>query len=128
MLNIFGQLKDKITRYIDVHVRLVKITVIEKTSALLSHFMLALIILFLVFFMLLYLGFGLGEAFVAAGLSRVAAAFLVPVVYLVLLIVVLLARKAMVTAFSNMFIKVLSHGDDEDDDDNDEDERKNDKS
>jgi len=48
-MNIFGQLKEKLTEYVDVYVRLFKINFIGRTANLLSYFMFAMICMLIVF-------------------------------------------------------------------------------
>jgi hypothetical protein len=122
-MSIFSQFTNKIARYVDVRVKLVKITLIEKTSALLSYFMYALIALFIVFCILLFCGFGLLEAFVMAGLSRMAASFITLGIYCLMLFALIALRKNIIRGFSNLFVSVMTDAGRKDDDDDDDDKR-----
>jgi len=119
-MGVINQLKEKIMRYLDVHVKLVKINFIWRTSILMSYFMFALISLFIVFCIVLFTGFGLTEAFMLAGISKMAAFFLTIGVYFVLLLVVIMLRKSITRFFASTFIKVLTEGDDDDPEEKDE--------
>ncbi len=115
-LNFFSSFKEKITKYIELQVKLFKINFIGKTSSLLSYFMFAMICLFIVFGILLLFALGLAESFVEAGLSRAGAYFSTLGIYVLLLVVIVLLRTKITTFFGNTFIKVLTE-DEEDGDD-----------
>lgn len=115
-MSIFGSIKDKITRYAEVHINLFKLNMIKRTSNLMSFFMFAMICLFVLFCILLLAGMGLVEAFSAAGMSRVAATFLTAGVYFVVLFILMGLRRNITRFFADTFIGLLTEdGDDEDD-------------
>lgn len=115
-MGLINQLREKITRYLDVHIKLFRINFIERTSNLMSYFMFALISLFIVFCIILFLGLGLTEAFMIAGLSKMVSFFLTIAVYILLLLLVVMLRKNITRAFSSIFIRVLTEGDEDDSD------------
>jgi hypothetical protein len=122
-MNIFTKLKDKIARYVDVQVRLLKITLIGRTANILSYFMFALICLFIGFSILIFLGRGLVELYVYLGMSHLGAFFGVTGTYALFLFLLIALRKKVVEAFSGVFIRILTEADDHNgDDDDDEDE------
>lgn len=112
---IFGGIKEKVIRYVEVNVNLFKIKLIGRTSSLLSYFMFALIILILLCCIILFFGYGLTEVFFDAGLSRIASYFLTTGIYCALLALVVLLRKNITGFFNNAFIDILTEDDDEDD-------------
>ena len=113
-MSIFSQLKDKITRYIDVNIKLVKINFIERTSGVLSYVIFAMILLFIVFCIMLLLGFGLTEEFVEMGLSRAVSFFITIGIYLLLFIIVIALRKNITRFFAGKIINVMTESDNED--------------
>ena len=118
-MSIFAQVKEKITQYIDVYIKLAKISFIEGTSNILSYFMFAFICLFLIFCVVLFMGFGMVEVFTAIGFTRLSALLMVLGLYFVTLILVLLLRGKITRYFAGGFIKLMTGGskDDEEDDD-----------
>jgi hypothetical protein len=112
-MSIIGRLKEKIAQYVDVYIRLIKINFIGRTANLLSYLMFAMISLFIAFCIILFLGFGLVEVFVALGLSKLASFFITIGIYLLLLAVVIASRKKITRFFASGIISVLTD-DDED--------------
>jgi hypothetical protein len=112
-MSIFGALKEKITRYIDVHIKLIRISFIERTSALLSYMIYALILLFIFFCIILFLGFGLTEVFVSAGLSKAVSFFITIGVYVILFIIAIMLRKKITRFFANEVVNVITEDDNE---------------
>jgi len=122
-MGMFDKVKEKISRYVDVHVRLFKVNFIGRTANLLSYFMFALISLFILFCIILFLGLGLTEAFMLAGMSKMVSFFLTIGVYLIFLFTVVMLRTNITDAFSGIFIRLLTESDDDDkkkDDDSDD--------
>jgi len=112
-MSIFGDLKQKITRYADVYIKLLKINFIGRSANVFSYFLFALICLFFFFCIILFIGFGLSEVFVEAGLSKMVSFFIVVGIYFLLLFVVMALRKKIIRFFASGFIRVLTEGDDE---------------
>ena len=110
-MNMLGQLREKIAEYIDVNVKLAKITFVGRTANLLSYFLYAFIGIFIFFILILFAGMGLVEVFSDAGLSRIAAFFITAGVYVLLLLLIVALRKNITTYFANVFISVLTEGD-----------------
>ena len=112
-MSILSDLREKITRYIDVHVKLIRISFIERTSALLSYLIYALILLFIFFCIILFLGFGLTEVFVSAGLSKAVSFFITIGVYIILFIIAIALRKKITRFFANEVVNVMTEEDSE---------------
>lgn len=110
-MGIFSSIKDKITRYIEVNIKLFKLDFIGRTANLMSFFMFALICLFMFCCILLFVGFGLTQVFVNAGASPVGAYFLTTGVYLLLLVVIILLRGSVTRILASAFIDVLTGND-----------------
>ena len=122
-MNFFSRWKDKATEYIDVRVGLLKLSFIERTSMLLGNLMVSFIYLFIALAFFIFLGFALLETFSSMLDSRVAGAFLTAGFFALMLGLLFALRKSIIKAFSSIFIRILTEGDDDDDDD-DRDDRK----
>ena len=115
-MSIFGSLKDKLTQYIDVYVKLFKLNFMGSTAKLLSYFMFSLICMFLVFIMVLLMGLGIVELFMMLGMAKAWAFFATLGVYLLILIVIMALRRNITTFFAGAFLKVLTDDKDESND------------
>ena len=113
-MSILSPIIDKVKRFIDVHISLLKVNVIGRTSVLLSYLMFGMITLFVLLCIILFFGFGITEIFVSAGFSKLAAYFATMGVYVLLLAGVFAARKPITRYFANNFIKVMTEDDGED--------------
>jgi len=113
-MGILTQLKEKVTQYIDVYVKLFKVNFIGRTSNIMSYFLFALICLFISFCIVLFIGFGLTEVFVEAGFSKMVSFFIVIGIYVLMLGIVVSFRKRITRFFASGFIRVLTEGDNED--------------
>lgn len=116
-MSILSQLKEKVTQYLNVYIRLLKVNVIGRTASVFSYFLFVLICLFIFFCIILYTGFGLTEVFAEAGLSKIASFFIMTGIYILLLVIVVALRKNITRFFANGFIRVLSEGDGEEEKD-----------
>ena len=112
-MSILTQLKEKVTQYLNVYIKLLKVNFIGRTANVFSYFFFALICLFIFFCIILYVGFGLTELFADAGLSKTASFFIVIGIYVLFLVIVVALRKPVIRFFANGFIRVLTEGDDE---------------
>ena len=112
-MNIIGQIKDQVSGYADVYIKLFKLNFIQRTSGLVSYLMFAMIGLFILLGVFLFLGFGLIELFADLGLSRLASIFIVVGIYILMLVVLMLCRKPVTRFFAGGIISVLTEGDDE---------------
>ena len=111
---MFSELKQKVTRYIEVNIKLAKLSFIERSANVFSYFLFALICLFLCFCIFLFIGFGLTEVFIEAGLSKMVSFFVVIGIYVLFLLIIVGLRKRITRFFSNGFVNVLTEGDDAD--------------
>jgi hypothetical protein len=116
MAGIFSDIKEKVVKYIEVNISLFKINLIGKTSGLMSYFMFALIALFMVSCIILFVGFGLTEVFFESGFSRTASYFLTTGVYCLLLVVIVLLRRPIIRFFANSVVDVLTEDERNDED------------
>jgi len=112
-MGILTQLKEKVTQYVDVYVKLFKINFIGRTANIFSYFLFTLICLFIFFCIILYVGFGLTEIFAEAGLSKMASFFIVIGIYVLLLGIVVALRKRITRFFAAGFIRVLTEDEEE---------------
>lgn len=107
-MSLWGKVRERIDDYINVNVSLLKLNLIDRTSGLMSYFMFALICLFVFCCIILFIGFGIAQAFIAAGISPMGAYFLTTGIYIGLFVVFVLLRRKITTFFSNAFIQVLT--------------------
>lgn len=100
--NLFEQLKE----YITTRIELVKIDLIEKSSALISTIISVVIIGFLSVFILIFLSTGLALYLGDLVQSEAAGFFIVAGIYILLVILIILLRKSLFeTRIINMMIK-----------------------
>lgn len=116
-MGIFSSVKDRITRYIEVQVDLVKVDLIGRTAGVVSYVLFALIGLLILFCIVLFMGLGLTSAFVKAGMSPLGAYFLTTGIYLLLLLVVILMRRPITRFFADSLVEVITASADEEGDD-----------
>ncbi|MBS1589658.1 MAG: hypothetical protein JST52_08620 [Bacteroidetes bacterium] len=114
-MDFISKWKDKIAHYVDVRLSLLKLGFIEKTSNILSYLIFVFIGLFLGLSILLFVGIALGEYFAAVFSSRTAGFMTTVGFYAILLICLFGLRKAIITAFSSVFIRILTSGNTEED-------------
>jgi len=122
-MSIISRFKDKIQQYIDVQLKLFKLSFIGTTANVLSYFIFLLIGLFIFFCILMFLGMGITELFVMLGFTRMAALFMTIGVYILLLGLLILLRRPVTRFFASGVITVLTDSD-KDDDDDDKDDKK----
>lgn len=116
---MFSQLKEKISRHIKVRLDLVRLEVVERSSGVLSYLMFSLICLFVVFCVLLFIGFGFSEVLTDMGLSRGASFFITTGAYVLLLILIVVLRRQIVGVFSDIFVRIMTEGEDDDENERD---------
>ena len=114
-MSILSDLKQKITGYLDVYIKLIKINFIGRSASVFSYFLCALICLFFCFCIFLFIGFGLTEVFIQAGLSKMVSFFVVIGIYFFFLIIGVAVRRKITRFFASGFIRVLTEGDNEED-------------
>jgi hypothetical protein len=116
-MNFINKWKDKIAHYVDVRVQLVKLSVIERSSNVLSYFIFVFICLFISLSVLIFLGIVLGELFSGLLDSRPLGYLVTTGIYLLLVGLMFAMRKTIINAFSSAFIRILTSMDDDDEDD-----------
>ncbi|MCW3121166.1 MAG: hypothetical protein JWQ38_658, partial [Flavipsychrobacter sp.] len=112
LMNILATIKEKILEYLDVHIKLLKLNFIGQTSKVVSYFLFAFICLFIVFAIVLFLGFGLTETFMALGLSKLASFFVTIGVYILMLTIVISCRRGITRFFASGIISAMSSDED----------------
>ena len=118
---MFSNLKEKITRHIQVRLDLIRLEVVERSSGVMSYLLFALICLFVFFVILLFIGFGVAELLYDAGMSRGASFITTTGLYVLLFVLVVVLRRNITGFFSDMFIRIMTE---QEDDDNDEEVKK----
>ncbi len=116
MLDFVNKWKDKVAHYIDVRLQLMKLSVVERVSGVLSYFLYVFISLFLAVTVLVFLGIGIGEFLSEVLDSRAGGFFITTGIYIVLLIILLMSRKAIINKLAGAFIAMLTDSSDEADD------------
>lgn len=115
---IFTDLKEDISTYAGLKLRLLKLMAVERAANILSALSHGLILMLFIFFTILFifiaLGFFLGDL-----LGSVALGFLiVGGIYFLLTIVFVMAKRSIRTHLVNIIIDALQTDNDEDEDDN----------
>jgi hypothetical protein len=103
--------KDKVAHYVDVRLSLMKLGFIERTSGILSYLIFVFIGLFLAVSILIFVGIGIGEYFSEVLDSRAGGFFITAGFYVLLLVVMFLLRNPITTAFSGVFIRIMTEVD-----------------
>lgn len=116
-MGIFGNVKDRITRYIEVQMNLLKLNLIGRTARVVSYVLFALICLLILFCIVLFIGLGLTNAFIEMGISAVGSFFITTGIYITLLILIILLRRPITRFFSDSLVEVITTEDDDDNDD-----------
>ncbi len=114
MLNLFNEWKENAARFFEVRANLIKLSFVERTSNILSYLIYVFILLFLAITVLIFLGISLQETFSHWFDSRILGAFATLGLYLVLAVIVILARKNILNAFAGIFVRMLTAEDEED--------------
>lgn len=116
---IFTELKDDISTYAGLKLRLLKLMAIERAAkiiAVLSH---AVILMLMGFFMILFLFMALGF-YLSQLMDNLALGFLVVGgIYVLLALVMIWAKDRVRLRLMNLAVEVLDDNDDDDDDDDD---------
>ena len=118
---IFTELKEDISTYAGLKLRLLKLIAVEKAAGILSAFSHGIILLLLIFFTILFLFVALG-LYLGELLNSMALGFLiVSGIYLLSTFCFLWAkRKIRITLMNTIIAAVVAEYDDDDDDDEDE--------
>lgn len=117
-MNILGNLKEKVADYVDVRVRLLKLSVVERTASILSYFAFLMIILLIALLAFVFIGFGMAEGFTALVDSRTGGFLLAALVFILLLLITFALRAKLFHKFANIFVKLLTEDEDEEDEKN----------
>jgi hypothetical protein len=115
MFDLFSKWKDKITQNVQLRIDLVKLELIERTSIILSYFIFTIICLLLALCILLFLGMGLGEFFSNLTGSNALGYTITAGIYILLFVILALARRPIVKMFLGFFINVMTDNEDLDD-------------
>ncbi|RYE22556.1 MAG: hypothetical protein EOP51_12955 [Sphingobacteriales bacterium] len=123
MVNIFGKWKDKLAHYVDVRVRLMKLTLIEQIANVMSYLIYILLLLFVLLAVFVFLGISLGEFMAEIVHSRSGGYLITSGIFILFIFLLVALRSTITTMFGNLFVGVLTSVKDKDDDiDDDEDD------
>ena len=95
---------------------------IERTSSVMSNFVLILVFIFIGFGLFLFMGFGIAEFFSYLWDNRIWGYFSAAFLFLVFGIILFAFRKKILNKLSDKFVTVMTEKRD-DDDDNEDDEK-----
>lgn len=118
-MNFFSKFTDKIAQYAKAQMDLIKLNFVQRVSGILSFLIFTVICLLFTLCIFIFMGIGLGEYFSALTDSKVGGYLLSSACFLLLFVILIIARKRVVNIFADIFIRILT------DQDNDEDERNN---
>ncbi len=107
-MSFISKWKDKISHYVDVRLNLLKLSMIERTSNILSYLIFVFIGLFLSVSVLIFIGIGVGEYFADVFDSRAAGFFTAALMYIILLAIMFLLRKPITNGFAGIFIRIMT--------------------
>lgn len=113
-MNFITKWFDEIAQYVDVRLRLMKLSLIERISGVLSYFIFAFVALFVFVAVLIFLGMGLSEVFAELTGSQIAGYFITAGLYAFLMVALMLSRKGMISSMSGVFIRILTESEDDD--------------
>ncbi len=119
-MSFIDKWKDKIAHYVDVRLDLLKLGFIERTSNILSYLIFVFIGLFLAVSILIFLGIGIGEYFSELLDSRAGGFFITTGFYILLLLILVMARVPVLKMFAGIFIRIMTASDEDDDDEDDD--------
>ncbi len=108
MLDFVQKWKDKVRLLVDTKVRLMQLDLIEKTSQVMSQFVLILMFIFIGFGCSIFFGFGLAEFFATLWENRIAGFMSAAMLFVLLGAVVYSYRKKITDALTNRFIEVMT--------------------
>lgn len=117
-MGIFDSWKEKIAHYIDVRLRLIKLSIVERVSGILSYLILTFIALFVGISVLIFAGIALAEYFATILDSRSGGYLLTSGIFLLLFLSLFAFKKLIVRAISGIFIRVMTDTSDDDEDNN----------
>lgn len=116
MRNLFNEWKENATRFLEVRANLLKLTIVERASNVLSFLIYIFILIFLAIAVLIFLGLALKETFAQWFNSAIGGAFATLGFYLLLVLIVVLMRKSVLNSFASIFVRMLTAEDEEEDD------------
>lgn len=125
MLDFVNKWKHKVAHYIDIRLQLMKLSVIERASSVLSYFIFAFIALFIFITVLVFFGIGIGELLSDLVDSRAGGFFITTGLYILLLVLLFVFRTSITNKFAGIFITLLTQVDTEDKDHEDEKKEEN---
>lgn len=112
--NLFSDIKEDLSAYVNLKIKILQITLYEKTSTLFSLILYGLILLLVLFFAILFiflaLGLFLGELIGSASVGMA----LVAVLYLIVMGVLLFSKDKIQMWLTNLFIAEITKNDEED--------------
>jgi len=114
-MELFNNLRDKIKNYIDLNIKLLKLSIIEWTSAIFGYFIYLIVVMFVLLPTLLFLGFFLAEVFASWTDSKILGYLITSLLYVVALFILIANRKRMVRSFAGRFIQLMTEQSDEKD-------------
>ncbi len=118
-MNFLSKWIDKITQYLELQLRTIQLSIVERVALVLGYFIFSLLLLFTGFAILLFFGFFMSQVFMALANDNKTLGFLFTVLmYLVLFIILYLFRKPIVRSVTNVFVRILTRDEEEEEEKN----------
>ncbi|OJU73709.1 MAG: hypothetical protein BGO09_06255 [Bacteroidetes bacterium 47-18] len=117
---MFGNIKNKITEYLQLRFEIVRLEVIEKLANAMAYIIFVVMSILVSFIVILFLSIGLAEWVCEMMDSRFLGYFIVGCALLLFIIIVFMSSKHIIRFFGNKFVSILtatkkkSSGDNED--------------
>lgn len=106
---------EKLLQYFEVKLNSAKLSLIERVAIIMGFCMFMMMCMFITLIILIQSGMGLGTLMAAWVGSEAGGYFLTAGIYLLLLIVAFLLKKKILRFFVNVFVGLLTDGQDEND-------------
>ncbi len=117
---MFGNIKNKITEYLQLRLEIVRLEIIEKLANAMAYIIFVVMSILVAFIVILFLSIGLAEWVCELMGSRFLGYFIVGGALLLFILIVFMASKHIIRFFGNKFVSILtatkkkSTGDDKD--------------
>lgn len=105
---MFGNIKNKVTEYLQLRFEIVRLEVIEKLVNVVAYIIFLVMSILVAFTVILFFSIGLAEWLCDVMQSRFAGYFIIGGGLLLCIIIVFLASKSIIRFFANKFVRILT--------------------
>lgn len=105
---MFGNIKNKVTEYLQLRFEIVRLEVIEKLVNVIAYIIFLVMSILVAFTVILFFSIGLAEWLCDVMNSRFAGYFIIGGVLLLCIVIVFLASKNIIRFFGNKFVRILT--------------------